>query len=117
MYGENLNLNEPLPLMPPLTWKNEVQMEWSEWKAFEDIFVKFECAYYSKQNRVASEEKVSESYALVNLGLGASLGKYNIGLFARNLLNKEYIPHLSMLKEQGIYNPGRNIALKISYNF
>jgi iron complex outermembrane receptor protein len=117
VYGENLNLNEPLPLMPPLTWRNEARVEWGNWNSFEDIYLKLETSYYAKQSRISSEETLSDSYLLVNLGFGTSLGKFNFGLFAHNLLNKEYITHLSLLKDQGINNPGRNISLKISCNF
>lgn len=117
VYGENLRLNEPLPLMPPLTWKNEIHMNWDAWKCFRQIFLKVEMDYYAKQDRVSSEELVSEAYHLVNLGLGAEVKQVNMGLFARNVFNILYVPHLSMLKEQGIYNPGRNISLKLSYSF
>ena len=117
VYGENLNTDEPLPLMPPLTWRNEARMEWGNWKSLNDIYLKIEAAYYGEQNRVSSEELPSGAYTLVDLGFGASVKNFELGLFARNLFNTSYIPHLSLLKDQGIYSPGRNVAIKLSTNF
>jgi iron complex outermembrane receptor protein len=113
--GENLAINEPLPLMPPFNWNNEVEMHWDDWKLFSNVYLKLEHQYFAAQNRVANAESTSVAYGIVNVGMGARIADVQIGLFGRNILNKEYIPHLSMLKDQGVFNPGRNIALKISY--
>ncbi len=88
-------------------------MEWGSWSWFQNIYLKIEAAYYGAQNRLSSEELASTSYTLVDFGCGASVRNFELGLFARNLFNTEYIPHLSLLRDQGIANPGRNIALKV----
>lgn len=114
--GENLAINEPLPLMPPFNWNNEVEMHWDDWKLFSNVYLKLEHQYFAAQNRVANAESASVAYGIVNVGMGAILGDVHIGLYGRNVFNKEFIPHLSMLKNQSILNPGRNIALKLSYS-
>jgi len=117
VYGDNLSLNKPLPLMPPVSFLNELKFEKSEWRRLTNLFSSIELEYKASQNRLAIDELNSSSYMLINFGVGLSYGKLDLGLFARNLLNKEYIPHLSLMKGQGIFNPGRNIAIKISTTF
>lgn len=115
VHGTNVALNEPLPLMLPLNWTNELGVQLDSWRGIKGLFLKLEHQYFAAQDRVSSDELESDSYGIMNLGFGARLHGVQIGLFGRNLLNKAYIPHLSMLRAQGITNPGRNIALKLSY--
>ena len=86
----------------------------AQWKDLSHLYATIEVDYKAEQNRLAEEELKSDAYTLLNFGLGFTFHKFKLGLFARNLLNTEYIPHLSLLKEPGIPNPGRNIALKVS---
>ncbi len=71
-----------------------------------------------KQQNVSNSEIASKNYDLVNLGVNSELQskkalyKFNIGV--NNLLNKQYINHLSRLKNDGIYNQGRNIILGLT---
>ena len=71
-----------------------------------------------KQQNVSGSEIASENYDLVNLGVNSELQTkkaiylFNIGV--NNLFDKEYINHLSRLKNDGIYNQGRNIILGLT---
>jgi len=55
---------------------------------------------------------------LLNASLG---GKYSNKvkwyISAQNILNKQYVSHLSRLKYEGIGNMGRNITFGITYKF
>ena len=68
-----------------------------------------------KQQNVSSSETSSKNYDLVNLGVNSELqtkkANYKFNLGVNNLLDKQYINHLSRLKNNGIYNQGRNIIL------
>jgi outer membrane receptor protein involved in Fe transport len=58
---------------------------------------------------------VFDGYTLLHLSLGANLSKcLQVGLAARNLLNTSYIPELSLLKNIGVVEPGRNISLRLN---
>ena len=73
------------------------------------------------QNNTSAFETKSKDYTLVNLGFGGeiNLGKRKLDVYlnANNLLNKNYIAHLSRLKNDGIPNMGRNIVLGLNFDF
>jgi len=97
---------------------------------------KFEMEYSAEQNRflgLNGTETATPSYALFNIGVTAEV-KYsktkNIQLVFQmnNMFNKAYQSHLNRLKyfeyysqsangRYGIYNMGRNLAMKIIVPF
>lgn len=114
----NQETNNPLPMIPPLKLHGEISAEQAEWNGLSNVYLSLESEYAFGQEKVASEEEVSEAYHLLHLSAGASVSKQlSFGLSVNNLLNTEYIPHLSLLKEVHMYEPGRNIIAKISYSF
>ena len=60
-------------------------------------------------------------YALINLWGGAEFyggkTKFLLSLSVRNLTNRTYIPHLSVLREDGIPEPGRNVIFSVKIDF
>lgn len=70
-----------------------------------------------KQNKISLFETVSNSYNLINLGLGETIQfdemSLDLNININNLLDTEYISHLSRLKINNIPNAGRNITLGI----
>lgn len=77
--------------------------------------------YASKQIHPAMFETESDGYFLLNAGIGADLNWFNqfvsLSVQADNLLNKNYIDHLSTLKDLGYNNMGRNICFSIKIPF
>lgn len=74
--------------------------------------------YFFDQNLVAPLEETSPSYHLINLGVNASIGEkeqFLIGLGVKNILNTEYINHLSRLKNINTPHPGRNFYVSVKY--
>ena len=68
-------------------------------------FAKEDVAYY---------EKSSENYQLFDVFAKWKFKKRISGNFGvKNILNKEYTPHLSSLKRFDIFNPGRSLFIKI----
>ncbi|SDB39434.1 iron complex outermembrane recepter protein [Flavobacteriaceae bacterium MAR_2010_188] len=109
-----------LPLTPANSINNTVRVEF-ETDTFKKGygFVKLQNVF--EQNNVSAFETASNGYSLLNAGLGANFnflkGELSGNITATNILNKEYISHLSRLKNDGIYNIGRNISVGLSYLF
>ena len=108
-----------LPLIPANQWKNNIRGEFNikNWltKGFASINVNHTLA----QKNSSAFETNTNDYTQINLGFGGSikLGKSTVDLTlnANNLLNKEYINHLSRLKADGILNMGRNVILGMNF--
>jgi iron complex outermembrane receptor protein len=82
----------------------------------EDIVLQHQ--FYFDQNFVAPQEASSPSYSLINFGLNASIGESEqlmMGMGVKNLLNTEYINHLSRLRNIDTPHPGRSYYLSIKY--
>lgn len=97
---------------------------------FEKLNAQVKYVFADKQNRPGQFEQSTDSYQLLNLRLGTTIGigsqKVNFGISASNLLNETYLDHLSTLRDvdetllsadQGRYNPGRNFMLFLNIPF
>jgi iron complex outermembrane receptor protein len=89
-------------------------------KNIKNSFVFLQANYTFNQNRIGNFETKTNDYLLLSLGLGTDIqlknSTFNLFLTATNLLNKQYVAHLSRLKTDGIYNMGRNIVLGVNFN-
>ena len=108
-----------LPLIPANNWANTLRFEFSKInKDFANGYGFLTLKSYFAQNKVSNFETTTNGYSLLNLGLGATVTISNqpidFKLSANNVLDKEYISHLSRLKSDGISNIGRNINLGVS---
>lgn len=144
VYGRNRDIDPKLqsdsnrytPFIPPLHGISELRFDFdSKANHIVNGFLKVQLAYYAKQNRVYltdNTETPTPGYALVNIGAGAGMtnkkGKniFNLYIMCNNLFDVSYQDHLSRLKYfepypndprpyHGIYNMGRNIAVKIEF--
>ena len=66
------------------------------------------------QNHIGQNETPADAYFLTDIGIKLSKKNHEISFHLNNLLNTEYIPHLSLLKESHIYEQGRNFVMKYS---
>ena len=74
--------------------------------------------YFFDQNFVAPLEVTSPAYNLINVGVNGTIGKNEQVLFGagvKNILNTEYINHLSRLRNIDTPHPGRNLYISIKY--
>ncbi len=107
-----------LPLTPPDQWKNTLRVTIKKHnKAISHTYVFLSGNHYFEAKRVSEFEEIHPAYTLFNAGVGMS-GKtdtfsFDVGLSIHNLTNKKYISHLSVLREDNIPNPGRNIILSL----
>ena len=109
-----------LPLIPANNWNNTIRTEFKIKNWLEDGFATLNFSSTFNQNNVSGFETKSNGYTLVNLGFGGKvkLGKtvFDINLNGNNLLDKNYIAHLSRLKTDGIPTIGRNIVFGVNFN-
>ena len=84
-------------------------------------FVSFTVSNYFKQKRVAEYELPTGEYALLDFFTG---GKFKIGkqdaelqLYSTNIFNKDYFNHLSLIKNIGVREMGRNLGFRFKINF
>ena len=82
---------------------------------------KLDFLYKGEQSNVSEFESTTDSYFTVNLSgshkVDMSDNSLNIFWSVNNLLNEEYIDHMSRLKNLGIHEMGRNISVGLNYNF
>lgn len=112
VIGTHNELDEPLPMIPPLKGTLFVQREWRIWTAESRL------RWAASQNRFAkvnSLETATDGYMLLDLYARTSLGSnLRLQMGVENLLNTFYTDHLSVNNMPG---PGRNIHLSLRYNF
>ncbi|MGB5244845.1 MAG: TonB-dependent receptor [Lutimonas sp.] len=108
-----------LPLIPANKWSNTVRGEFTGNKLFKDMYVALNLDSYSDQDRTNEFEANTDGYSLLNFRSGGNieLNKVDISVnfSINNLLDKEYISHLSALKIDQIPNPGRNFVLGLNF--
>lgn len=115
-----LSNNSSLPLIPANQWKNNFRANFDVSKNIKNSFIFLQANYTFNQNNIGEFETKTNDYLLLSSGIGTDIqlkkSKFNLYLTATNLLNKEYVAHLSRLKADGIYNMGRNIVLGVNFN-
>ena len=105
-----------LPLMPANTFQTSLKYYLVNENKLRCREFSLNHIYKLSQNKVANNESSSEDYSLINASIlfGSKSNKINLLLGVRNLLNVNYIPHLSSLKRYEIPHVGRSYNLKLS---
>ncbi|MBN2635792.1 MAG: TonB-dependent receptor [Prolixibacteraceae bacterium] len=110
-----------LPFIPANKLKFEVRAEKKELLFFENTFFTMNSSFAFAQNNAAPDETATAGYHLIDLSAGGNIKVNNqniaIKISATNIFDSKYIDHLSTLKEVGLYNPGRNIAITVKVPF
>lgn len=119
LYADDTKGNA-IDRIPPGRFTNELKLTFdtpAEKSEFEAIV---EHRYIFAQNRVGELESASTDYHLVNLGFNVSFGskwRWNTSMGVKNLLDQQYVDHLSGLKTMGISGPGRNFYIRLQVEF
>ncbi|NQY67231.1 MAG: TonB-dependent receptor [Flavobacteriales bacterium] len=121
VFGED-KIGNRLPLIPQTKISSTLRAEFKHKKKvhFKNIFVNH--IYRFDQNRIGIFETVSANYTLLNAGLNIEIhtksNPIEITTGVKNMLNINYIDHLSRFKTLGIQNQGINfyIGLKIKFS-
>ncbi|MFD2892036.1 TonB-dependent receptor domain-containing protein [Flavobacterium chuncheonense] len=110
-----------LPLIPANQWKNNIKTEFNIKNWLDKGYALLQVNHTFAQDNTSTFETSTPDYTLVNIGIGGTIKwnkrQFNVNLNANNLLDKNYIAHLSRLKADNIPNMGRNILLGINFNF
>lgn len=112
--AKNIDKNESLPMIPANSLNHEIIYESDNCFFFDNISSILKLNYHFKQNQIGQNEAPTVAYFLTDVGIKLSKKNHEISIHLNNLLNTEYIPHLSLLKESHIYEQGRNFVMKYS---
>ncbi len=136
-YVRGMQFNQPdsminLPFMPPARLESEIHAHLPKpIGVFQNSYLSISGNYFFAQNKIYNAygtEKATPGYLILDAGIGTDfLNKKKVvclRLFisVSNVLDTKYQSHLSRLKyapvnfatgEQGIFNPGRNISLRL----
>lgn len=107
-----------LPLIPANKWNSSLRTEFNSNSWLKESYANFNVEHTFSQNNIGEFETFTKDYTLLNLALGGKINFQNVvmnlNFNINNLLNKEYISHLSRLKTDGIPNIGRNIIFSLN---
>jgi iron complex outermembrane receptor protein len=114
-----LENGEYLPRIPAnnlsIKFKAEVLKNKKRWS---DMYISVTPDYYFPKNNFAQNELYTPDYLLLNIALGGNFSQnWQWFISGKNILNKQYVSHLSRLKYEGIGNMGRNITFGLTYSF
>ncbi|MDX1350215.1 MAG: TonB-dependent receptor [Putridiphycobacter sp.] len=109
-----------LPLIPQTNIRSQVRIDFNMKSKISVDNLTIQYNHFFEQNRVGLYDISSSAYGLLNANVETKIKSQTpvfLSFGAKNILNTEYIPHLSSLKMLGIQQPGRNlyIALKIQF--
>lgn len=109
--------NDNLSLMPQPRWNNSLIWRFNQKSKvrIKDVVVQYN--HFFAQKDVVQFETPSVSYGLLNVSSTLQLGTKSpmqLQVGVRNVLNTNYIDHLSRLKNISLESPGRNIYVKLT---
>lgn len=110
------NFGNAIPMIPQSRINSSLKFEFDSKSTFKLENIVLQHQYFFEQINTAVFETNSPAYHLFNLGVNLkSEGRLplTISTGVKNIFNKEYISHLSGLKNIGVPNAGRNIYLSI----
>ncbi|MFD2099886.1 TonB-dependent receptor domain-containing protein [Flagellimonas iocasae] len=121
VYAKNEDLDESLPLTPPLVTRFNLSFE------KEAVWARATYTLTSEQSNIASSfgEQVTDGYGVVDLSFGAKPFKHvTLGVAATNIFDVTYNNHLNFsFVNQADYgrvpinDPGRNLSAFVQYSF
>lgn len=121
VYAKNKDLNESLPLTPPLVTRFNLNFE------KEKIWAKATYTLTSEQSDIALSfgEQATDGYGVVDLSFGARPFKhFTVGVAASNIFDATYNNHLNFsfvnqadFGRVPINDPGRNLSAFVQYKF
>lgn len=115
----NRSDGQPLPLTPQTRLNTMLRYQLDTEGKFAVEYIALQHNYFMDQNEVSYFETPSMGYHLFNMSANFKLNiKYpiDIQLGVKNILNEEYINHLSRLKPFEIPAPGRNFYISLKFN-
>lgn len=119
-YGVDLNLQNPLPEIPPIDLRLTLSGNYFDSRLFPEIMFR----YVGAQNRVAASfaEQKTPAFKLVDISLTYQMSKMiSLNAGVKNLFDEAYYEHLSRGMRTNpprpLYAAGRSFFLRINLNF
>ena len=120
VHGQNTDLDQPLPFVPPLRATYAVRLEGKDVGPIAGPYFSIQGETNVKQSRLAPDDVAPPGKTLVHLGGGFSgvlAGQdVSVDVQVRNLLDTPYTSFLSRYKTYAL-DPGRNVIVRISTGF
>ena len=120
MKGE-LDAGGNVPYIPANKIIGELTFKSKKLRWFYNPYVTFAVSNYAAQKDTAQFEMSSESYTLFDIRLGLQLPfahqVVDVNLAVTNVMNTPYMSHLSLVRNIGIRDMGRNVSIKIRIPF
>ncbi len=123
-YVANYNLDTelPLPFTPPFSTLLGIEYKIpSLTDVLGNSFINFGTRFTAAQNRVDRNEKPTDGYILLNFGIGTEFHikrqQINFLFNIQNLLDTNYMNHLSRYRWLNLPEQGRNISLSLVFPF
>lgn len=119
-YGQNKELDEPLPQIVPLTSHLSLNFDKDKY------WLNFNTRLVAEQDRIAESfgETVTPGFATFDLSGGFKpFADFTVGAAILNIFDTAYYEHLNFAYRNSdtnagrIYEPGRNFTIYINYNF
>lgn len=120
LNARNLDNNTFLALTPANKIKSTVNFDTSEYNILRLSTISLYHMFVFSQDKVAEYESESKGYNLLNIELlFKPISNLSFVAGVKNLLNEEYVPHLSRIKEvgPGIPEAGRSLHVSLKYDF
>ena len=119
VFAEDLDGNS-LPLIPATRFNNTLKVQFKHKGIFRIKNIFIQDTYKLDQNRIGQFETKSDSYNLINIGAALELKTkgyaFLIDTGVKNVLNTEYIDHLSRLKDLDLSGQGINFYIGVRFD-
>ncbi len=111
-----------LPLIPANQWKNQLRVTNNcKLNRLKKYYLNLVVNHTFEAVNINNFETQQDAYTLVNSSIGSEFVfdkiNVNFNISAHNILDKKYISHLSILRENEAPNMGRNIIVGVNVNF
>lgn len=117
----NAKTEYPLPFSPPVNVFAQLNYQLKDTKMFKENSIYINGKWNAKQQRIAQNEEITDSYQLIGAGASTTLSlnkfKANVFLTATNLLNTKALNHTSYYRPLEIPELGRSFQLMVQIPF
>lgn len=117
LEGKRTDNNSYLPMMTPTKLSNTFYLNMNDFGKFTKSSFSINLASTFDQNKIEENELKTKGYSILNIGVFTTYKKIDFTLTANNVLDKEYVNHMSRFRQFNISEPGLNVCISAKKNF
>ncbi|MFV0392690.1 MAG: TonB-dependent receptor [Paludibacteraceae bacterium] len=124
VYSEQLSgakKGYTLPFSPPASAIFNLKYQKQKIKRVENAYLSVDYRITAPQNNIVPPEEPTDSYQLVNVGMGGDISFFNqcinVSIQGQNLFNTKYFNHTGYYRLINVPEAGRNFIMNISIPF